>query len=63
MSDAHVCDNCLTVSPLDEAYGWWHVESIQGVVTHAEKTSYDFCSWRCLAEKAAEIAGRTEDGS
>lgn len=53
MSAAHVCDECKTVAPINEATGWRHVEiinSISGDVLYAwEKPQYDFCSWRCLA--------------
>jgi hypothetical protein len=60
MTAAHVCDECKTVAPLDEAIGWWHVEAMGShgvqVLTMAEKTEYQFCSWACLTKTGARLA-------
>ena len=52
MTDTRLCDECKTVAPGDEAVGWWRVEAATEVLRFGDKTHYDFCSWRCMADYA-----------
>lgn len=60
MTNAHVCDNCKTVAPLEEAIGWWSLTSIEGIIYFGEKHEYHFCSWPCLSEFSAHHIAAVE---
>lgn len=52
MSEAHVCDGCLTVAPIGQALRWWKLEAMDSYgtqsLTLSEKPEYHACSWGCL---------------
>jgi len=50
MAQGHVCDECMTVAPIDGALHWWEVTSIENMLKMGEKEEYHFCSWRCLTK-------------
>lgn len=66
MSAGHVCDGCMTVAPVDEAFGWWAVVAVDtsaGVLLEvAQKSEYHFCSWRCIAEFFSQEARSAVEG-
>lgn len=56
VTEAHVCDECKGVAPMNDALLWWSVETIESYRLMGEKTAYDFCSWSCMAAYAQRMA-------